>query len=1292
MPNPNNKRKEKNKKRLEELIRGSTFVVLFFLFMFLIVNYGPEEFSLARLTGYVSFSTSPSMSSAYTNNDLSCSWTHDDTINITLIWLNNSIQFSNVTGNTTTVTSPQTLDSSNTSKGENWTCRVTLFNATDNITEETSVIIANSPPTNLKVYYNEVEVESSFDLYEDTVYNLVVNATDVDNDELAYEITAGSDPLDICSVTIDTGEVTCLVDHDILDDGGEITKYQNDTQFQATDYEGSIPVKLIDFTLIPVNDPPSLTISSYVVNVTVDTVYLQPFSVTDEENDNYNLSIDVVKISGSGNPNYIEINSASKKVYFNTSDGSAAVVDYGVYNITLAAFDSSNSSNNDTLTYELTINSTNHPPNLTDVSSPSGVQGEPFRINLTAYELDLNDSLTYSAIHTSFGSHFTNELNYTVGNITYFNATLNITALTNEHIVNRNFTIYVSDKVNANDSIDINAALNNTNDAPIIYDNSTNTNNINSGSNNITNLSAYKGVQFIYYINYTDVDSLTYEGEELYFSMNDTSSIFNLTNLGRFTFYSTDESYIGDYYINITLHDDGSSNYVAGTNLSYSKIMILHILNNTIPYFVSGLSNTDCSEDLECYMKIVGNDTDTADNVSYILGAISVLNNYGNSDLNLTINGSTGVINFTPAQEDIGNYSITINLSDSRGAIAPGSFNLTINNTNDAPALTFPIVFPSTIYFEVPYSSNTLITATDEDLDLVNSTESLTYSYSLSPNTLGLFILNSSTGKLTINTAIPGCNQSYNVTINVTDVSGASDNVDSSFIIKNRGSSPEINAIYPYGNASNNNTIVLAWNSSLNEVSGGITTVVADEGNAIIFNHSTTDSDSSTLSYNWSINDTNINDSQIIDSGHTLNFTNGYFSNGTYNITLSINDSAFNFVNWTWNLTIENVNRAPQLINPLPNFTGAKSFSYMEITSYFTIPSIDQGDQRFYDPDFDVNNNSLLDLNETSGLTYNFTSGCDDYATITIANDSITLSGIQQGNCSLFFNASDSDGLTVMSNEVFVNVTEQYTEPEPETIASSGSSGSTTVPFSVDNNDDPVPLEIITARSVVIYKNSTMIIPIELRNNWSTQLTGLIVSVNTDEDEVGYNLSEAYFNSIAVDEKEHLNLTIYNYREPGSYEIDVSVSVATPEFEDTVTIIVNSLEEAHKGETLETKLAFARDLLESSDDCKELYEILSQAEESLKAGNHEKTAAYLDLTINACKYMISNKDLITTDNSGKINLIIDHNFLRDLLKNKTNLIITSVVLIVLIVLIGLLILYKKLRLKKLKVEGADEYS
>jgi hypothetical protein len=1288
MVDPGSKRKEKTKKRLEDMLRNSTFILLFLLFAFLIVSYGPEELSLKNLTGYVSFNSGPALPSARTTDNLQCSWTYDNTINITFVWLKGGVQFSNVTGNITTVTSPQTLDSSNTTKGENWTCRVTLFNATDNITSETSIDILNTRPTVPVINYSGTPINSPYSLTEDVVYNFVINSIDVDDDTLVYGIVEDIEALAICGIS--DKDITCLVEHgDLLNaSSDEENRVQNVTFYADDNDDEGIENKKIQFNLLSVNDAPVITLGTLVTDVTVDNVYVQDFSVSDEEENAYDLNVSVVKVEGFGDiSDYIELDtSESENVYFNTTDGTAGVIDYGVYNITIYAFDSSNYSVNFSVTYELIINSTNHDPVLSAIGSQSGVQGQPFIIYLSAYDVDLNDTLNYSVVDTSF-NNFTNVYNYTVNNTGYFNATLNITALTNTNIINRNFTVYVTDGASVNDYEVVNAQLNNTNDAPVIYDISVNSTNINYGSSNISNLTTYIGTNFRYVVNGSDVDSLTYEGEIVYFTMNESNGIFNLTNGGVFTFYTDDDSNICDYYINVTINDDGTSNYVSGTSLYYSKNMIVHVLNNSLPVFLSGLNNINCSEDFSCYMNITGNDTDPGDSFNYSIGSINLLNISGNLSMNLSINSSTGIINFTPTQNDIGEYAITINLTDSRGAVTQGSFNMSINNTNDAPVIS-SISFPNNINFDIPFYSISVISVDDEDLLLTNSTEKLFYSYNITPLIPDVFNMNNLTGAIILNTSIPGCNISYQVNFTVTDLSNASDSVVENFTINNRGDSPIIGGIYPYGNLSNNNSIILDWNSSLDSNSGGTTIVVADEGDSIIFNHSTTDGDDPILTYVWKINDINVTDSRLIDSSHTLNFTNGYFSSGDYQISIDINDSSYNYADWTWNLTVNNINREPILIHPLPNFTGLRSFSYIEINNYFTLPSVAEEDQRFYDADFDLNDNDLLDLNETSNLQYNYSNGCSDNVNVTVINDTLRLVGMQAGNCSMFFGAIDIYGAFVLSNEVYLNITAEYTQPEPQDNPTSGSSSSRAVPISLDNEDEPMPLQIIAPKSVVMYYNSTLIVPFELKNNWSTSLIGITISAETGEENVKYSLSHDYFASIPIGQSEFINMTIYNYREPGSYEIKVYANLVSPEFEDSAIILINSLEESYKGETLETKLAFARDLLDSSDDCKELYEILSQAEEALSVGNQEKAREYLDLSINGCRYMITNKDIIKNESAGKINLIIDHNFLRDLLKNKIVLIISGI--IVFIIVIGLFLI-RHVKIKKSKMYEGDIY-
>jgi len=1294
--NKDPKSKKEKKKKLEELLRQGSFVALFILFAFLIVSYGPEEFSLSRLTGLVSFNGGdPAMGSVYTDDDLNCSWDYDDAINVTIVWLNGSVPYITLEGTVGEFPSPQTISSSVTRKGETWTCNVTLFNTTDNVTDEVSVEVQNSPPINLKIYYGVGEVGSSFTMYEDIQYDLIINATDADNDTLIYSLEDETNLLNICSVASYTGAITCLVDHAILDpevDGSETTKYQNDTQFQATDNdEGGLPNKLIDFTLIPVNDAPIITLNESVVDINTDTNYTEAFTVTDEEEDAYTLSVVNNNRDSPGSLSYIEINETTKEIYFNTSDGSAAPADFGNYSINITAVDSTNNTVNTTFVYNLTINSTNHAPNITQITQQiNGVQGQPFILEFHATDIDVGvgENLSFSSNQSVFTDNFSNFINYTINDVGHYNATINIIALNNTHIVQRDFIVYVEDQFGSTDSTTINAVFNNTNDYPVISDNSSHQNNTFSTSQNISNLNAYLYTNFVYVINGSDVDNFTYEGENITYTMNYSGDYFNLSTDGIFGFHSTNDTLVDNTYLfNITLTDDGTSNFQAGTPLSAFKVLELTVLNNTVPYFVYGLDNINCSEDVACSFNVTGTDDDGGDFVNYSIESVSLINGFGNSSFTFDITQATGIINFIPNQLDVGNYSINLSLQDQRGAVIYDSFIFSINNTNNNPELTKPIVFPNAssegIFYQIPYSSSVVVTGDDDDLYVIGSTEVLTYSFNITPTIPDIFSINSLTGEVTIDTFVADCaNKTYNITITLTDSLGVNDTYDTNFTIYLRSSSPEIESIYPYGNESDNYQIIYAWNNT-NQSSGGTTMMVENENVSIIFNHTTVDSDS-TLNYNWTVNGELINDSSLIDGNHTLNYTFNFFSSDSYEVLLQVVDDTFNEVNWTWDLNITNVNRLPILNNSLPNFTGNRSVDgSIMVPDYFTLPSFSSGLQRFYDPDFDINEDWLLGDDETSNLTYEYTSGCNAYLNITITGDTLDLKGLTEGYCSMVFTAEDVFGGVVNSNEVFVNVTAKYQGPtEP-------AGGTTRHPVSLplEGDNDPFPLEIISAKSVVMYQNQTIIIPIELKNNWTGPLNGVSLGIKTEEGDVEYSLSSTFVDFIYVGESEFVNLTLINYRDPGSYELEIHANVSDPSFMDSALIIINSLEEKNEGETLETKLSFARDLLDNNGECQELVELLRQAEDSLAEGDKDETSKLLDIAINGCKHMIEeyNKQSIKEE-PGSVSLVFGRDFLKDLFNNRTILLVLGI--IILVIVLGLVFL-RKWMLKKKPAEFAN---
>jgi hypothetical protein len=94
-------------------------------------------------------------------------------------------------------------------------------------------------------------------------------------------------------------------------------------------------------------------------------------------------------------------------------------------------------------------------------------------------------------------------------------------------------------------------------------------------------------------------------------------------------------------------------------------------------------------------------------------------------------------------------------------------------------------------------------------------------------------------------------------------------------------------------------------------------------------------------------------------------------------------------------------------------------------------------------------------------------------------------------------------------------------------------------------------------------------------------------------------------------------------------------------------------------------------------------EILNQAEYSLAEGNQESAETYLNVAINGCKYMIESQ--VSSEEyhkSGVISLVLDHDFLKDIINNKNTLLIIVIILVVILIIVTILI--KKLRLKKKK--------
>jgi hypothetical protein len=1276
---------KRTEKKSNQLLKNFAFLFMFLLFGYLMLLNGPGDFSLNSITGYVSFEGSaaaPKIDNELSSEKLTCSWhASDDTTNVTAAWYNGSSSTPTINASGPSLFE-LILTENYTKKGETWKCNVTLINDTGSINDIVEVEILSTAPSFPKLYYQDIDQDLSMTINEDQTYTIYFNATDYDNDPLLYEL--GS--TDFCAVINETtGETSCTASHSDLDlnSNEELETVINVTLKAIEDvspgYSNHVDAQ---FTIVPVDDAPE--ISSMSNQSTYDNEsWTFGVTVDDEENDELTYELSSPEFDK------IDFNETTKEFYFNTTDGTSGISTAGNYSITLTVYQTDDASLNDSEVLNLEILETNIPPVFDTVNFESDKsQGESFVVYLNVSDVN-NDTLDFSVDHPDL-YNVTNIVSDNLGNYTAEIELLPSGIITNDHVIYRNFNVTVTDgQSNGIIDYEINTAFINTNDAPEIFRNSAySINEIPAGtSNDIMNLSGYTNLYYQYKVNATDKDLNTYEGEQLTYELNDSN--FNISNDGIFSFNINNLSLVKNHSILLTLTDDSGA--------FTTQVINLEIKENTLPYFEPDLTNKQCFELVNCVYDINATDNETGtDNLTYDLTSLDIISSESD-EFNLTLNSTTGLINFTPIQNDVGEYNLTVSIEDKMGSSFSDSFILSINNTNNNPNLTinsvpYNIVYNKTFYFD-------LIETDDLDLNLTNSNENLSISYNFSPelkeDLVQVTKLSNYLSRVRIDTYGVSNPEQINLSVNVTDNAGAWNSSYILFDILSRGSAPEIINITPYPDIEFNNTPIYDW-YSVPVSSGGSLNLSINETDTVLFNYSAIDDDAydyissndNNLSTHWYFDGELINDSNILlEDNHTLNYSFDYFSSGNHILFLQVNDTRFNQANWTWNLTVNNVNRVPTFEGPLRNFTG--DFSIVGVDSsqndYFVNGVNDS--RGFYDPDFDLNFDNMHDLDESSNLTYYFlTTDCEDVVDITMQGDGIELVGENVGMCSGMFRATDAHGGSVLSNEVYINVT------EVEVIRDEGGGGGSstrTTPIPIPITDDSInPLDIIHPESVVIYKNSTLKIPITLKNNWTNEINGIQLSLDDTQENTSFKFSQDFFDVIEKGENVSLNLTVYNYREPGSYEITLYANVSDPDFVDTATILVNSLEEKDEGETLETKLAFAKDLLSRHQECRELDEVLNLAEQNLKSGNQESANIYLENAINGCKYLATVNEVNTAERSpGDLNILIKHNFIKDLLKNKSIIFIASAVL--LLILIGLIVLKKKI-LKKVQHEEYNE--
>lgn len=1144
----------------------------------------------------LSFTNNPEFNSGlfiFSDDDLVCTWNMSidaTTQNITIYKDGVLFEARNETG---TLNTSYIISSSNTLKNQDWNCTIRLNNATSSTIQSTEVSIANSAPETPIIYnstYDDIGV--LYNVTEDTTYIFDVNSSDIDNDVLYYYFksltqefcTMSDTALGIASCTPTQSD---LISNNITE--VNVTFWVDDDDIIKAK---SASLK-VTFNVIPFNDAPTTSLSYK--ETLVNTSLNYDITASDEEL-NYPLNFSLVAPPELfARLSIVNLSNTTARIIYDAS--SPDYNDVGLWDVQVNITDSNGASA--VYNYSFNITPVGRNPYFVNIT-PTGPyiinQGEFIQINITANDPDANETITFSDDATFFNiatiqpytniSNATAQINFTPGD---------------DAVGTFNVIITIEDIQTKTNTTTLQFIVNNINDAPLFYEMSYDGRNT-LNNQNISNITAYVGAPLIYVINATDLDldsgdSLTYV---------DNTSLFNITqvsNQGIINF-TPGVGGIGVHSINITVTDNQS--------VTVYKVMTLNVLANTPPYFNQTIQDIICNESVLCNFDL-GAYTDDADIGDYIENYQVVFT--GNTLDTFDINTTTGIINFTPNQTEIGSYEINLTIFDTKGASNSTIFNITINNTEETPEL-IRYDFSSALIVET-HSFAYQLQATDNDLLIPGWGESLTFTDNLSFTTITYQQTVNDTGYAMLSfTPGPGEVGTHTIEINVTDNTGLVDTQTFTFTVYADTDPPNISQIRPYGNSSNNNAIIDDWISTSNV--SNPTVIRLNENQTITYAHVTTDDTTpyANLNYWWFVDDV------LVATTHNYTVDYDFYSSGNYNVTLKVGDERLENSSWSWDVTVVNVNRPPLFLNnlttPLVINTTTTYASYIYRTNEET---------KFIDPDDDISGNNIIDGGETNTLSYASTA-CT-VATISFVGTDLKITPTAEGACTVRFTATDSSGANTQSNLVLINVTDlPEGEQETTTVSQpSGGGGSSTTRTSyvpiTQETETPEPVNILAPKVVTIYENTSVVIPVEVKNTWSETLEYITLSVDTNETNLTTLLSSNIIESLEPNETVELELTVSDYRLGENYEVELFANVSDPAFVDSALILLNSIEQASEGDQLEIKVTFARDLFNEHPECQELNELLDQANLELSKNNYVDARKYVDTAINGCRYMVS---------------------------------------------------------------------
>jgi len=831
--------------------------------------------------------------------------------------------------------------------------------------------------------------------------------------------------------------------------------------------------------------------------------------------------------------------------------------DNGNHTILVTVSDTKAATNS--TTFVLEVLDVNNPPILNPIGNRIAKINHTFSLKVNASDADSGDTLMFSDNTSLFDIHWsTGQITFTPGDSDERNHSVNI-SVTDDATISRidyEVVIFIVTK----------------NRAPVI--------------DTISNQTATEDIAFNLIINASDLD-----GDPLIFS--DNTSLFNINSSTGFISFIPNASQIGIYQIQINATDNDNATGISTFWLNISEV-------NDAPYFDPPLENQTATESILFYYDINATDEEN-DNMTFS----------NNNTALFVIDPSTGVISFTPANDDVGAHSINISVSDGNSIIS-SVIIFTILNTNNAPDITSYI--PVNLTPNTAENLSLQFSVTADDDDLIHG-DSLTYSWYLDS-------VNQSSNQSWLYEPDFTAAGQYNITIIVSDSFNETDSVTWNVSVSNTNRLPTFGiktqtteADFSSGTNSNTNTTAQSGDIILNK-----------QNSTDYYSQGLFTSSAINLLAEDNMNITYINFSTIMPAGT--------------NITLQTRTSAteFDLNNASWSQVYTNNSLVES-----ENYQYIQYRANLSTTNTIVTPTLHDIKINYIISDFTGNENTIyvswIDLDDyfndddaDDTITYNVSGNSNIDISIGSTTHQVTLTPASgwYGSETIFFTMNDSYN-TTRSNDITLTFVEYEGITPGATIIYSGGGGSSTTIIKTKKVEveKPYSFNLITPQIMTMYQNDTVIAPITLNNYGDNTLNEISLSASVNNSIIKLRFTKDYFAKIEKKTSVETSLIIEPYTALGSYEIVVFADVKDPAFNDSAKFFMSSIElgQWSKNE-FDTKIAFTRDLLEENPECLELNEQLIEAQRLMEKSDYKRAQLLIQSVVDACRYLITTKEPI----------------------------------------------------------------